>query len=198
MSDSSTLPEAIGMNGTVSESATASTATWSFGSKSSWVVGDVDHPPPPQSVEQVQNASDSSTAGPQVVRDLRGTVVRVSTPNFGKRAFQPIGQWEGVVQSIKDSGFRGRVTEVDGNGHSRQSREFTEFYFEDLANESDRELVQPGAVFYWTVGRGRNDAGTIENRSLVRFRRLPPPSAARQRLADLEADSILRNLGPQD
>ena len=66
---------------------------------------------------------------------------------------------------------------------------------DDLATDSDVALVDEGAVFYWTVGKGRNSAGTQSNVSLVRFRRLPPSSRLHQARAEQEATELLEELG---
>jgi hypothetical protein len=73
--------------------------------------------------------------------------------------------------------------------------EYADFPYADLADESDHDLVTVGALFYWTVGRMRNVTGTYMNTSLVRFRRLPPPTLRQRREAHREATDLLADLG---
>jgi hypothetical protein len=115
--------------------------------------------------------------------------------SFGKRSLEPLSHWEGEVEEVTDSGFRARLVPSEGHPGSMATTEYTEFSFDDLADESDIDFVSEGAVFYWTIGRGKNSAGQRTNVSLVRFRRLAPPSAQRQREARHEAARLLQELG---
>jgi hypothetical protein len=114
---------------------------------------------------------------------------------FGKKSLQATHQWEGVVEEIGASGFRARLLPLVGGKPDPRRIEFTTFAFDDLANDDDRDLVSEGAIFYWTVGKGRNAAGTVSNVSLVRFRRVPPPGAFQERVAKAEAAELLQELG---
>lgn len=113
---------------------------------------------------------------------------------FGRRGFRPFYQWEGVVEEINSDGFRARLLPFE-DGKADPSRvEYADFAYDDLADESDHDLVTEGAVFYWTVGKSRNAAGTYMNTSLVRFRRLPPSSQHQILEARREANALLTDL----
>jgi hypothetical protein len=113
---------------------------------------------------------------------------------FGKRGFKALGHWEGVVEDVSDDGFYARLLPFDGTKPQRGQVEYSDFDFSDLAEESDVPLVQPGAVFYWTIGQVRLLSGTLQNTSLVRFRRVAPPSAEHLRRARALAAEITSNL----
>src|SRR4051812_28788446 len=66
---------------------------------------------------------------------------------FGRRGFIPLYQWEGVVEEVKQHGFRARLAPLHGAGVALARPEFTEFEFDDLSDPSDEELVEIGAVF---------------------------------------------------
>jgi hypothetical protein len=99
--------------------------------------------------------------------------------------------WEGVVEGVDGDEFRARLTPFRRGTANSAQVEYTEFTFDDLANPDDRSLVMEGARFYWTLGRATNPAGTLTNVSLVRFRRLPPASSLRRKLAEAEAEALL-------
>jgi hypothetical protein len=144
------------------------------------------------------NHGDSVTVSAQeFVRPPESQVLIVEQRGYGKRAFHPQYAWEGVVERVNKNRntFECRILPLMRGGTDPAKVELTEFSFEDLASESDQSLVVPGAVFYWTVGRSRNPAGTIANLSLVRFRRLPPPTPVQMSLAEQEATDLLRALG---
>ena len=116
--------------------------------------------------------------------------VSPARPDTGKAGFTPLYQWEGVVEAVNGDEFRARVVPW-GTGNGQQP-EFTEFARDDLSTPDDWPLVVRGAVFYWSLGKERNAAGTITNASLVRFRRLSsrvpaPHSEARRKARELLA-----------
>jgi hypothetical protein len=157
--------------------------------------------PASQVLPDAANQGHSSTVSDQeVVRPPESQPLIVEHRDYGKRAFHSQYVWEGVVEHVDKSRttFECRIVPLMPEGTDPAKVELTEFSFDDLANESDRSLVVPGAVFYWTVGRSRNRAGTVANLSLLRFRRLPPPTPVRMSLAEQEANDLLRTLGDGD
>ena len=142
------------------------------------------------------NDNGATTAPPQRARTPRtpvfGEPVVVPWTNHGKKSLRALMHWEGVVEQVNGQEFYARLTPFE-NGLPNAGRvEFTEFSFDDLANADDREFVQQGARFYWTIGRATNPAGTLTNVSLVRFRRVPPTTSHRRQQAEAEADALLK------
>ena len=168
-------------------------STWSFEPTEQRLVGSLDSGFSGTVETGSANESSPSTVGPQQILAPGGAPVGIRPRNFGKQSFQPLSQWEGVVERVSASGFFGRLVQLD-NGHTSSARiQFTEFAFDDLSNESDRSLVQPGAIFYWTIGRSKNAAGTSTNMSLVRFRRIPSAGPKQRHRAHLEAEDLLKD-----
>jgi hypothetical protein len=132
-----------------------------------------------------------SAQAPQRIQPLE----RVPVARLGKRAFAPLSHWEGVVESVSELTFRARLLPFEDGRPLRGRVEYSDFAFADLAEESDRDLVAPGAVFYWTIGRSRQRSGTLQNASLVRFRRSPPPSQEQKRVARALVEDILAASG---
>jgi hypothetical protein len=113
---------------------------------------------------------------------------------LGLRAWEVFSHWEGVVEDLTNDGFRARLA-PQLNGRLDEAKvQFTDFDFDELSHPSDRDLLQVGAVVYWTIGREVNPAGTRRHTSAVRVRRLPAPTKARLAAAKREADEIRRNL----
>jgi hypothetical protein len=142
------------------------------------------------------NNNGASTARPQRAPSKRtpgpGEPVVIPSINQGRRSMKALMHWEGVVDRVDGDEFHARLTPFE-NGIPNPARvEFTEFSVEDLANPDDRNFVEEGARFYWTIGRATNAAGTLTNVSLVRFRRLPPTTPHRRQLAEAEADALLQ------
>lgn len=200
MSESSTRPVDIeGMQPGSSPAWQRVEETWSFGASRSGSVIAWSPPTlnaPPSSASRNQNGP--STVGPQRITRSNDDAAPVRRRNFGQRGLQTIAHWEGVIESVSNGNFTARMIPLAEAARGGQREELAEFSEDDLANESDRELIQPGAVFYWTIGRARNTAGTVTNVSLVRMRRLPPPSRARMVWATREASEMLKSLGAED
>lgn len=169
---------------------------WSFGPSRRRLIGPSR---PPEIASRAKPASANQngplTMGPQQIESPPPPAVTILPRNFGRRGLQALSEWEGVVEEIKGRKFRCRLLPVEDGRPNRGRVEFTEFDLDDLASDSDVDLVQPGAVFYWTIGRSQNAAGTRTNVSLVRFRRIPSATASRVRRARREADDLIREIG---
>ncbi len=76
--------------------------------------------------------------------------------------------WEGYVLEIYEDGFLARLVDPQ----DQHPDEEAEFSFDEI-NDYDRELIEHGAVFYWSVGYRRSPSGSNERASSIHFRRLP-------------------------
>jgi hypothetical protein len=166
--------------------------TWSFGPARERIVG---WPDESQIIPTLANQDSMSTEGPQQIRPPKKQAILLEGHSYGQRSLQALFEWEGVVESVDRTGFHCRLVPLKHGSADRSTVELTDFSFDDLATESDRSLVVAGAIFYWTVGRSRNAAGTVTNLSLVRFRRLPAPTKTQMVQAEREAEELLRVLG---
>ncbi len=81
---------------------------------------------------------------------------------------------EGVVDVVCKDYFVARTASMMRNGERQlyQEKELVEIGFENLS-EDDLGLVEPGAVFYWSVGLRKTKFGTVSHFSTIRFRRMP-------------------------
>ncbi len=119
---------------------------------------------------------------------------RLRDAESGARRFTSLYQWEGVVEEVNGTGFRARLHALENGRTNKSHVEYAEFDYDDLAYDSDRGLVAPGAVLYWTLGRSRNGYGTWVRTSLLRLRRLPTASARQKREAERLAEELLSEL----
>lgn len=168
---------------------------WSFGPSHRRLIGPTRSPSIDQPKPLAANQNGPLTMGPQQIESAPPPAVTILPRNFGRRGLQALSEWEGVVEEVKGRKFRCRLVPVEDGRPNTARVEFTEFDVDDLASESDVKLVQPGAVFYWTIGRSQNSAGTRTNVSLVRFRRIPAAGSYRQRKARREADQLIQEIG---
>jgi len=83
---------------------------------------------------------------------------------------QPIQEWEGYVTDVFDDRFIARLVDVTSGEDA--AKEEAEFPIQDVA-DTDRSLLRPGAVFRWTIGYLKSQAGNKKRVSQIVFRRLP-------------------------
>jgi hypothetical protein len=94
--------------------------------------------------------------------------IRSASPLIPRR-IRILGQWEGVVAAAGADEFTAELRSLIDPRSSSINGEFSVAEVSD----SDRSLVQPGAVFYWVIGYDKSPAGQITRISEIRFRRSP-------------------------
>jgi len=78
-------------------------------------------------------------------------------------------KWEGCVSEIEaEQGiFRARLVSLT----KPEPDEEAEFEINDISDE-DRELLAPGAIFYWNIVAYQSPVGQRTKQSIIRFKRL--------------------------
>ncbi len=105
-------------------------------------------------------------------------------PN-GRERFQAIQKWEGHVIGVGEETFSVHLRPLLGEGSDHQE---AEIYLEEV-DPSDRFLIEPGAVFYWSIGYLDRPSGRLRA-SILRFRRLPAWSKQDLKRADSRTSRI--------
>lgn len=79
-------------------------------------------------------------------------------------------KWVGLIKSVDLDNhiFNAKLINKTNAGYD----EYAEINFDEITEE-DIELIEPGAVFYWTIGYHHNHNGQRTRFSQIRFRRLP-------------------------
>ncbi|MGB9498208.1 MAG: hypothetical protein ACKVE4_00335 [Dissulfuribacterales bacterium] len=77
-------------------------------------------------------------------------------------------KWRGVVLKIYEDCFLCRLVDQNGNSPDEEA----EILLSEISDE-DLQLIDIGAVFYWSIGYQINPSGTRIRSSIIRFRRLP-------------------------
>ncbi len=104
--------------------------------------------------------------------------------------FTALQKWEGVVLRIQDETFSARLSDLT-TAHADEEAELP------IAEVSaaDRDLLQAGAFFYWTIGYLDDRYGQRQRASRIRFRRLPAWTHEEVEAARREADALAEQLG---
>jgi len=118
-----------------------------------------------------------------VRRRPRQPLVRPLLPPSPREFFRALESWEGVVLEVGQETFQARVLSKQGG-----QEEEAEFPLEELDPE-DLALLEPGAVFYWSIGYLERPTGRIKM-SEIRLRRLPAWTPREIEEAEAVADEL--------
>lgn len=130
--------------------------------------------------------SDQSKPFWELLRSAQdGKVIERVAP---RASFEPIQEWEGYVVSLGGGGFLARL--LDRTAELLVETEEAEFSFEDVS-EDDLSLIEPGAVFRWSVGYEKKVTGVRQKISSIVFRRLPIWTAKELDLARVKARTVM-------
>lgn len=113
-------------------------------------------------------------------------------PKLSRRAhyFTSLQKWEGIVLEIYKETFLGRLVDQTSSGLDEEA----EFSLAEVS-EDDRELLAPGAVFYWNIGYNDSPSGQRTRVSVIRFRRLPAWSEREIEDAERKAEQLGELIG---
>jgi hypothetical protein len=149
------------------------------------VIQDATGPPPTVSLAPTVTGSAEQAWRNNPVNSVRV----VERARVKEDRFHALQQWEGVVDGVNDGSFVARLVDRTA-GEPDEEAEF------DLAEvpAGDRDLVVPGAVFYWSVGYRTSATGTRLRASIMSFRRLPAWTEAEKGQARERAEEIAKAL----
>ena len=82
--------------------------------------------------------------------------------------FLALQEWEGTVIERREGAVRVRLADKTRQGTDEEA----EILIDEISPQ-DRDLVKPGAVFYWTIGYFDSGNGQRVRQSSIIFRRLP-------------------------
>jgi hypothetical protein len=94
---------------------------------------------------------------------------RSYVPPRHRQRFIVLQKWEGTVVSVDGDAFTAVMRDLADP--SRPDEQMT-LSLEEIA-PSDRDLLEPGAILYWSLGYRETLSGSRERVALLRFRRLP-------------------------
>ncbi len=116
-------------------------------------------------------------------------ILRYDPDELKERAVS-LQKWEGVVIAVEKDIFQARLLDLTDENPEEQA----EFLIEEISDD-DRELLRPGAVFYWSLGYLTTGTGQRIRTSIVKFRRLPAWTERDMRMAQERAKEIRQTIG---
>lgn len=152
------------------------------------------------SVSEIKERSNDNDQVERPAEDLQGMVARrravVAVPAFSNPLyrFELLQQWECVVREITEGGFTAVLYDLTDSSNGAEEATFA---LEDVP-DGDRVLVEPGAVFYWSLGYRTGLTGEKIRAAQIRFRRLPALTRQERSEAATEAIGFRDLLGRSD
>lgn len=110
-----------------------------------------------------------------------------------RNTFEARQLWEGIVEEVRPRTSELVVTLRALSDHTSPPERGV-LSLEEVP-DSDRGLVAPGAIFYWSIGYERTVSGQKRSVSEVRFRRLPSWTKSELRQIRGEAEEMARFFG---
>jgi hypothetical protein len=142
-----------------------------------------------EAYDEAQNPV-SAVEGGKVPDQIPLVVPRPRFPDPDYR-FQLLQQWECVVRSVSTREFVAVLYDLTDRCRAEEEAIFP---LEEVP-DSDRPFVEPGSVFYWSIGYRTSSTGQKDRISQIRFRRLPTWTASERRDAVKEAAEFEELLG---
>ena len=104
--------------------------------------------------------------------------------------FVALQTWQCIVIKVYKDTFLARVVNLyDENIEDEE----VEFFSEDLYDD-DLELLEPGAIFYWTVGHLIKRSGQKIRGHVIKFKRMPKWTSEELEDAKMQAKKIKETL----
>ena len=88
-------------------------------------------------------------------------------PSRVREHFIALQKWKGYVTEVGQDTFHARLIPLLGEGPDLHA----EIWIEEM-EEEDRAFIEPGAIFYWSIGYLDRPSGR-QRTSIIRFQRLP-------------------------
>jgi hypothetical protein len=145
-----------------------------------------------RAIATIEDEPDAWGGSSAVVAGQHAVVVPVSipVPSLPQAEFDALQKWEGHVIAVRESEFTATLVDLTQPGVEEE-------VVLDLSelSEDDLPLVQPGAVFYWSVGYRVEQSGERSRSSVIWFRRLPAWTEKDIEHAAVRANELKAKLG---
>ena len=96
-------------------------------------------------------------------------LVRLTKKQTPNRLFKILQQWEGIVSEMTEDSVWAELVDLTNRGNAE---EYVELPLAEFP-EADRDILKPGSVFYWAIGREWSPGGQMRRISEIRVRRIP-------------------------
>jgi hypothetical protein len=103
----------------------------------------------------------------QFIQPKKAPLLFLETKPLKERAIS-LQKWRGIVEEVNKEYFKAKLINLTDKGYD----EYAEIYNDEITQE-DIELIELGAIFYWSIGYSHSSSGQRTRFSEIRFKRLP-------------------------
>jgi hypothetical protein len=125
------------------------------------------------------------------VRPEKEYVVRINPNHSQQGHFISLKKWQGIITKISSDKVTATLKDLNDSSANEDEAEIP---LEEIS-QSDLDLVDLGAVFYWNVGYFDSISGQRRRGSEIRFRRLPMWSEEEVEASKAKAKHLKEALG---
>jgi hypothetical protein len=122
-------------------------------------------------VGPLRHRQDAASPGTDLfgIEQVKKPVVHIEPPLPAHRRFVALQQWEGTVLDVRGTEFSASLRDLT---NARFPEEQATFHIDEISYD-DRDLLVPGAVFYWSIGYETSHTGQVSKASKIFLQRLP-------------------------
>jgi hypothetical protein len=121
-------------------------------------------------------------------------LIRFARERAPIRRFEILQQWEGIVTELSHETFWADLIDLT---NAKTAHETIEIPYVEIPL-SDRELLLPGCVFYWSIGYETSPGGQIRRVSEIRTKRNPVWTEATLQKTRTAAKELYERLSQND
>jgi hypothetical protein len=102
------------------------------------------------------------------IGDFDSPIIKFPPISHRRSHMVSLQKWQGYVLRVTDNFLYVRLVDLNRVGIDEE----TEIPIEEISGD-DKELIKPGAIFYWNIGYLDSYGGQRSRVSVIRFQRLP-------------------------
>lgn len=119
------------------------------------------------------------------IGEFSSPIIKFPSISHRRNHMVSLQKWQGYVLKVTDNFLLVRLVDLSKNGGDEEA----EIPIEEISDD-DKDLIRPGAIFYWSIGYLDSYSGQRSRVSVIRFQRLPSWSKEEIDAAKREAEHL--------
>ncbi|AEB09814.1 hypothetical protein [Desulfobacca acetoxidans] len=119
------------------------------------------------------------------IGEFSSPIIKFPSISHRRNHMVSLQKWQGYVLIVTDNSLLVRLVDLSKNGGDEEA----EIPIEEISDD-DKDLIRPGAIFYWSIGYLDSYSGQRSRVSVIRFQRLPSWSKEEIDAAKREAEHL--------
>lgn len=119
------------------------------------------------------------------IGEFSSPIIKFPSISHSRSHMVSLQKWQGYVLRVTDRSLHVRLVDLTKEGPDEEA----EIPIAEIS-DGDKELIKPGAIFYWSIGYLDSYSGQRSRVSVIRFQRLPSWSKEEIDAAKREAERL--------